>query len=85
MITFKNGASADYIDGFCRIFGDSKEFIHKIISVSNEVFEIYEDGTFCGGLCAIDVSIKVDNAIKTGGKTDWNLCKNKRYSGDRQR
>lgn len=66
MITFKNGASAEYIDGFCKIFGDSKEFVHKIISISNEVFEIYEDGVFCGGLCAIDVSIKVDNAIKSG-------------------
>ena len=66
MITFKNGASAEYVDGFCKIFGDSKEFVHKIISISNEVFEIYEDGVFCGGLCAIDVSIRVDNAIKSG-------------------
>jgi predicted acetyltransferase len=66
LITFKNGASAEYINGFCEIFGDSKEFVHKIISLSNEVFEIYEDGSFCGGLCAIDVSINIGNSIKSG-------------------
>ena len=66
MITFKNGASSEYIDGFCNIFGDSKEFVHKIISLSNEVFEIYEDGAFCGGLCAIDVSLNIGNSIKSG-------------------
>ncbi len=66
MITFKNGASAEYIDGFCKIFGDDKEFVQKIISISNEVFEIYENNVFCGGLCVIDISIRVDNAIKTG-------------------
>lgn len=66
MITFKNGASAEYINGFCEIFGDDKEFVQKIISISNEVFEIYENDTFCGGLCAIDVSIRIDNSIKSG-------------------
>lgn len=66
MISFKRTASSAYIEGFHQIFGDDYEFIKKIISLSQDVFEIYENDTFCGGLCAIELSIKTDYTIKSG-------------------
>lgn len=67
MISIKTGASSNYINGFHEIFGDDIDFIRTVISCSNEVFEIYENELFCGGLCAIDVSIKTAyNSIKSG-------------------
>ena len=66
MISFKTGASKEYIDGFCRIFGDEVSFIHKVLGCANEVFEIYENNKFAGGLCVLDVSVKSGYSIKNG-------------------
>ena len=66
LISFKTGASSAYIDGFCRIFGDDESFVREIILCANEVFEIYEDNCFLGGLCVLDVSIKSGYSLKTG-------------------
>jgi hypothetical protein len=66
LISFKTGASSEYIDGFHNVFGDNYDFINKIIGVSGNVFEIYDDSAFCGGLCVFDISLKVYNEIKTG-------------------
>lgn len=66
MISFKTGASSNYIKGYCQEFGDSEEFLRTVLKCSNEVFEIYEDGVFCGGACVLDVSIVNNYTLKTG-------------------
>lgn len=67
MISIKTGASQNYIDGFHRVFSDDFDFIHSVLSCANEVFEIYDENRFIGGLCTIDLSIKTAyNSIKTG-------------------
>ncbi|MBO5375092.1 MAG: GNAT family N-acetyltransferase [Clostridia bacterium] len=66
MISFKTGASSEYINDFCRVFGDDEEFVCSVILCANEVFEIYEDNSFLGGLCVLDVSIKSGYSIKNG-------------------
>ncbi len=66
MITFKNGASSEYIDGFCRIFGDKRDFATFVIGSAQNVIEIYEDNIFCGGACLFDISIKSEFGLKSG-------------------
>lgn len=66
MISFKTGASSSYINGFHNIFGDDYDFINKIIENAGNVFEIYDEGDFCGGLCVFDISLKVGFEIKSG-------------------
>ena len=66
MISFKKSASSEYIEGFHRIFGDDYEYIKKIICLSQDVFEIYEDDSFCGGLCTLEFNVKNDYTIKSG-------------------
>lgn len=66
MISIKRGASKEYIDNFHLIFGDDLDFIRSVVLMANEVFEIYEDGNFLGGVCVFDVSIKNGFSIKSG-------------------
>ena len=66
MISFKMGASSNYVKGYCKVFGDSEEFLRTVISRSTNVIEIYDDGAFCGGACLLEVSITGDSSIDVG-------------------
>ena len=66
MIHIERGATDNYRDGFHSVFGDDYNFIDFIINTADEVFEIYDDDVFCGGLCAFDISIKENYALKSG-------------------
>lgn len=66
MISVTQGVTDNYRGGFHSVFGDDYDFIDKVINASSEVFEIYDDDKFCGGLCVFDVSFKHGYSIKSG-------------------
>ena len=66
MITFKMGASSNYIKGYCKVFGDSEEFLRTVISRCTTVIEIYDDEVFCGGACLLEVSTTSDSSMSVG-------------------
>ncbi len=66
MISVRQGVTDDYKNGFFSVFGDDYDFIDKITGIASEIFEIYDNEKFCGGLCVFDVSFKHGYSIKSG-------------------
>lgn len=66
MISVKRGASSNYREGFHTVFGDSYEFIDSILPYASEIFELYDEDIFCGGLCTFDATVKMGYSIRSG-------------------
>ncbi len=55
-----------YAELFHNTFGDSYEFINKIISVSDKVFEFKKNGETVSGVCTFEVDIKYGGSLLKG-------------------
>ncbi|MGM9645130.1 MAG: GNAT family N-acetyltransferase [Eubacteriales bacterium] len=58
--------NSGYAELFHDTFGDSYEFINKIISVSDKVFELKKDKKTVSGICTFEVGIKYGGSLLKG-------------------